>query len=191
MWQRVQYTTCSRPRSWRPPEGGKHTFTIGDLSTVYSFHTLDRCHMISLDSFLVCWLVHRSFPLCHIHWLSASWLFVLFWVELKAWHFCRSASSWCFSDASVWTSHASLSWVLWCFHTRARQRQDNDKTKVEPVHFYYAFHTRFVGPGVKGIIEMHRFNFCLVVVLSLSCSGVKAPLVVFPWLVVYFLFAWT
>ena len=64
---------------------------------------------------------------------------------------------------------------LWCFHTRARQRQDNDKTKVEPVHFYYAFHTRFVGPGVKGIIEMHRFNFCLVVVLSLSCSGVKAP----------------
>ena len=67
---------------------------------------------------------------------------------------------------------------LWCFHTRARQRQDNDKTKVEPVHFYYAFHTRFVGPGVKGIIEMHRFNICLVVVLSLSCSGVKAPLVV-------------
>ena len=31
--------------------------------------------------------------------------------------------------------------------------QDNDKTKVEPVHFYYAFHTRFVGPGVKGIIQ--------------------------------------
>ena len=57
------------------------------------------------------------------------------------------------------------------------QEQDNDKTKVEPVHFYYAFHTRFVGPGVKGIIEMHRFNICLVVVLSLSCSGVKAPLV--------------
>ena len=55
--------------------------------------------------------------------------------------------------------------------------QDNDKTKVEPVHFYYAFHTRFVGPGVKGIIEMHRFNICLVVVLSLSCSGVKAPLI--------------
>ena len=54
--------------------------------------------------------------------------------------------------------------------------QDNDKTKVEPVHFYYAFHTRCVGPGVKGIIEMHRFNICLVVVLSLSCSGVKAPL---------------
>ena len=54
--------------------------------------------------------------------------------------------------------------------------QDNDKTKVEPVHFYYAFHTRSDKPGVKGIIEMHRFNFCLVVVLSLSCSGVKAPL---------------
>ena len=29
--------------------------------------------------------------------------------------------------------------------------------------------------GVKGIIEMHRFNICLVVVLSLSCSGVKTP----------------
>ena len=43
--------------------------------------------------------------------------------------------------------------------------QDNDKTNVEPVHFYYAFHTRSDKPGVKGIIEMHRFNFCLVVVL--------------------------
>ena len=32
--------------------------------------------------------------------------------------------------------------------------QDDDKTNVEPVHFYYAFHTRIVG----------------------SCSGVKAPL---------------
>ena len=29
----------------------------------------------------------------------------------------------------------------WCFHTRARQRQDNDKTNVEPVHSYDAFHT--------------------------------------------------
>ena len=54
----------------------------------------------------------------------------------------------------------------------SRQRQDNDKTNVEPVHFYYAFHTRSDMSGVKGIIEMHRFNFCLVVVLSLSCSGV-------------------
>ena len=53
--------------------------------------------------------------------------------------------------------------------------QDNDKTNVEPVHFYDAFHTWFVGPGVKGIIEMHRFNICLVGVLSLSRSGVKAP----------------
>ena len=43
--------------------------------------------------------------------------------------------------------------------------QDNDKTNVEPVHSYDAFHTRFVGPGVKGIIGMHRFNICLVVVL--------------------------
>ena len=45
--------------------------------------------------------------------------------------------------------------------------------------FYDAFHTRHVGPGVKGIIGMHKFNICLVVVvvLSLSCSGVKTPLV--------------
>ena len=62
-----------------------------------------------------------------------------------------------------------------CFPTRARQRQDNDKTKVEPVHSYDAFHTRHVGPGVKGIIGMHMSNMCLVV-LPLSCSGVKTPL---------------
>ena len=43
--------------------------------------------------------------------------------------------------------------------------QDNDKTNVEPVHSYDAFHTRPDKPGVKGIIEMHRFNICLVVVL--------------------------
>ena len=55
--------------------------------------------------------------------------------------------------------------LQWCFHTRARQRQD-DKTNVEPVHSYDAFHTN---DGVKGIIGMHRFNICLVVVLSLSC----------------------
>ena len=54
--------------------------------------------------------------------------------------------------------------------------QDNDKTNVEPVHAYDAFHTRSEKPGVKGIIEMHRFNICLVIVLSLSCSGVKTPL---------------
>ena len=30
---------------------------------------------------------------------------------------------------------------------------------------------------MKGIIGMHRFNICLVVVLSLSCSGVKTPLI--------------
>ena len=59
-----------------------------------------------------------------------------------------------------------------------RQRQDNDKTNVEPEHSYYAFHTRSDMSGVKGIIGMHRFNFCLVLVLSLSCSGVKTPLVV-------------
>ena len=65
--------------------------------------------------------------------------------------------------------------LLWCFHPRARQ-QDNDKTNVEPVHSYDAFHTRSDMSGVKGIIGMHRFNICLVVVLLLSCSGVKTPL---------------
>ena len=45
------------------------------------------------------------------------------------------------------------------------------------MHSYDAFHTRSDKPGVKGIIGMHRFNICLVVVLSLSCSGVKTPLV--------------
>ena len=54
--------------------------------------------------------------------------------------------------------------------------QDNDKTNVEPVHFYYAFHTRSNKPGVKGIIEMHRTHTGSTFVLSLSCSGVKAPL---------------
>ena len=41
---------------------------------------------------------------------------------------------------------------------------DNDKTNVEPVHSYEAFHTRPDKPGVKGIIGMHRFNICLFVV---------------------------
>ena len=56
--------------------------------------------------------------------------------------------------------------------------QDNNKTNVEPVHSYDAFHTGPATTGVKGImiIGMHRFNICLVVVLSLSCSGVKTPL---------------
>ena len=44
--------------------------------------------------------------------------------------------------------------LLWCFHNRARQRQD--KTNVDPVHSYDAFHTRHAGPGVKGIIGMYR-----------------------------------
>ena len=65
---------------------------------------------------------------------------------------------------------------LWSFHTRARQRQDEDKTNVEPVHSYDAFHTRSDKPCVKGIIGMHRFNICFVVILLLSCSGVKTPL---------------
>ena len=46
--------------------------------------------------------------------------------------------------------------LLWCFHTRVRQRQDNDKTNVEPVHSYVAFHTRSDMSGVKGIRGMHR-----------------------------------
>ena len=50
--------------------------------------------------------------------------------------------------------------------------QDN-KTNVEPLHSYDAFHTRSDKPGVKGIIGMQRLNICLV--LSLSCSGVKTP----------------
>ena len=33
------------------------------------------------------------------------------------------------------------------------------------MHSYDTFHTRFVGPGVKGFIGMHRFNICLVVIL--------------------------
>ena len=57
----------------------------------------------------------------------------------------------------------------------AHKWQDNDKTNVEPVHSYDTFHTTFVGPGVKGIIGMYRFNICLVVVFSLSFSGVKTP----------------
>ena len=38
---------------------------------------------------------------------------------------------------------------------------------VEPVHSYDAFHTRSDMSGVKGIIEMHRFNIscrCLALV---------------------------
>ena len=42
--------------------------------------------------------------------------------------------------------------------------QDN-KTDVEHMHSYYALYTRSDMSGVKGIIGMHRFNICLVVVL--------------------------
>ena len=57
----------------------------------------------------------------------------------------------------------------------ARQQQDNDKTNVETVHSMMPFTpgpTTTNGPGVKGIIGMHRFNICLVFVLLLSCPGV-------------------
>ena len=53
--------------------------------------------------------------------------------------------------------------------------QDIDKTNVEPVHSYDAFHT---GPmtGMKGIIGMHRFNICLVVVVVLLwCENTISP----------------
>ena len=42
--------------------------------------------------------------------------------------------------------------------------QDTDKTNVEPVQSYEAFHTRSGNDGVKGIIGMHRFNISIVVV---------------------------
>ena len=60
--------------------------------------------------------------------------------------------------------------------------QDNDKTNVEPVHSYdtFQFHTRFVGPGVKGIIEMHSFNICLVVVLLWCEPPISLPLTHLP-----------
>ena len=53
--------------------------------------------------------------------------------------------------------------------TTTRQRQDNDKTKVEPVHSYDAFHTRHVGPDMS-----HGFNICLGVVL-LWCENTITP----------------
>ena len=52
--------------------------------------------------------------------------------------------------------------------------QDNDKTNVEPVHSYDAFHTRHARPGVKGMKGMHRFNICLViclVIILLCCEN--------------------
>ena len=61
--------------------------------------------------------------------------------------------------------------VMHGFHTRARQRQDN-KTNVESVHSYDAFHTRSDKPGVKGIIGMHRFNICLVPCLGPGVKGI-------------------
>ena len=45
------------------------------------------------------------------------------------------------------------------------RKQDNDKTNVELVYTYDAFHTGLATTDVKGIIEMHRFDICLVVVL--------------------------
>ena len=88
-----------------------------------------------------------------------------------------------------WCSHSEPGCLLlWCFHTWARQRQDN-KTHVEPVHSYDVFHTRSNMSGVKGIIGMHKFNICLVVVflwcentISLSYGAVPyLPLILARW----------
>ena len=48
---------------------------------------------------------------------------------------------------------------LMVFSHQSKTTIDNDKTNVEPMHSYDAFHMS----GVKGIIGMHRFNICLVV----------------------------
>ena len=71
-----------------------------------------------------------------------------------------------------------ISPYLCCFHTRARQRQGN-KTNIEPVHSYDAFHTRHVGPGVKGNIVMHMFNISLVVVLLWCENTIRDSIYVF------------
>ena len=68
-------------------------------------------------------------------------------------------------SVQIANSHGRIEEQVGCFHTRARQREDNDETNVEPVHSYDAFHTRSDMSGVKGIIGMHRFNSCLVGVL--------------------------
>ena len=58
--------------------------------------------------------------------------------------------------------------------------QDNDKTNVEPVHSYEAFHTRSDKPGVKGIIGMHKFNICLVVVLLWCENTIRLGILIVP-----------
>ena len=66
------------------------------------------------------------------------------------------------------------------------QEQDNDKTKVEPVHSYDAFHAvvavklpcrcrRWCERHNRNAQIQHLSCRCLVFVLSLSCSGVKTP----------------
>ena len=67
---------------------------------------------------------------------------------------------------------------LWCFHTRARQRQHNDKRMLNLCIPMMPF-----TPGVsccRTWCERHHRNaqvqHSFVVVLSLSCSGVKTPL---------------
>ena len=54
--------------------------------------------------------------------------------------------------------------------------QDNDKTTTRQMLNLCIPVMRSDMSGVKGIIGMHRFKFCLVVVLSLSCSGGETPL---------------
>ena len=55
--------------------------------------------------------------------------------------------------------------MVFSHQSKTTRQQDDDKTNVEPVHSYDAFHTRSDMSGVKGIIGMHSFNLCLVVVL--------------------------
>ena len=43
--------------------------------------------------------------------------------------------------------------------TSTKQRQDNDKTNVEPVHSYDAFYTTSANDGMKGIIGKTTWKF--------------------------------
>ena len=50
--------------------------------------------------------------------------------------------------------------------TTTRQRQDNDKTNVEPVHSYDAFHT---GPATTGVKESQECTGSTFVLSSCRC----------------------
>ena len=67
-------------------------------------------------------------------------------------------------------------WMLWCFHSRARQRQDKDKTRTRQILNLCIPMMPFTPVVARPVSLPDRFNICLVIVLSLSCSGVKTPL---------------